>query len=137
MKKNQLISLLVFLIIIVGIIITLLLVSYFVPIKQERGCNVQGPFTCKEVKVFTQEQLDQQNYVLLEATDVQELRIIPESISINPCTNAYLDETLLINSGNKDLKILLECPIGVENETVEGSLEILYMTLKGDVKKRN
>ncbi|MFH1311192.1 MAG: Ig-like domain-containing protein [Nanoarchaeota archaeon] len=135
MKKNQLISLLVFLIIIVGIIITLLLVSYFVPIKQERGCNVQGPFTCKEVKVFTQEQLDQQNYVLLEATDVQELRIIPESIRMSTCINAYLDQSSLINSGNKEVKIILECPIGVENETIIGSLEILYMTLKGDVKK--
>ena len=137
MNKNAQIStiVLVILIVLTGAIvyIGLNLVGVFEKDK-ELNCNVDEPFTCKEVIITAQSQdsdnlLD--NYIVLEAENVDNVEVVPNSISSSSCNNAFVEEVTDKSSDIKEIKILLSCFEGVKDEIVEGNLEIVYTSGSG------
>lgn len=131
-RKSQLSTTnLVILIIIIGIIVILALSN--IPVSKGK-CEIKEPFTCKELKIVTGATVDSGNYILLTADNIEDVKVIPESVNAGQCNTAYVDRASFDSSQHKDVKIILECPEESE-EIVAGSLELLYRTSNGEVRK--
>ena len=137
MKKAQLkrgffVLALIILVIVIGII---LITNKKIIKTQERSiCAIEEPFTCKELKISTTSDYSK-NYILLNAKDLQDVRIIPQSINIQKCSNAIIDKNTFEDSQKKQVRILLDCSPGSKDEKIIGSLELLYRLTDNSVKK--